>query len=46
MFGRKLLKAVEKERESLGREHKGRVREGGREAGRASKLSVVGLHPV
>lgn len=46
MFGRKLLKAVEKERESLGREHKGRATEGGREGGRASKLSVVGLHPV
>lgn len=35
MFGRKLLKAVEKERESLGREHKGRVREGGRESEQA-----------
>lgn len=36
MFGRKLLKAVEKEREreSLGREHKGRVREREMEGGR------------
>ena len=45
MFGRKLLKAVEKERgrESPGREHKGRER--GREV-REGELSVVGLHPV
>ena len=50
MFGRKLLRAVERESErarereseSLGRRHKGGVMERGRER----ELSVVGLHPV
>lgn len=42
MFGRKLLKAVEKER-AEGGSIKG---EQAREGGRADELSVVGLHPV
>lgn len=42
MFGRQLLKAVEKKRE--GEQDKERVMERGREG--ASELSVVGLHPV